>query len=93
MEYEIVWSAEIQEDIKNINDYLLEEWGFLIAEKFGDKLIDAVENLKKHPHIGKKHSENSAVRQILIPPHNLLIYTVNKNIITNLNLVDSRVMR
>lgn len=91
MEYEIIWSLEAQEDIKNINDYLLENWGFLITEKFGDKVIDAVENLKKHPHIGRRHAEISAARQVLIPPHNLLIYTVNKNIISILNLVDSRV--
>jgi plasmid stabilization system protein ParE len=93
MEYEIIWSLQIQEEIKDINDYLLEEWGFLIANKFADKLIDTVENLKFHPHIGKRHSEVSAVRQILIPPHNLLYYTVNKNIITALNLVDSRIVK
>ena len=93
MEYEIIWSLQIQEEIKDINDHLLEEWVFQIANKFADKLIDAVENLKYHPHIGKKHPELSAVRQILISPHNLLFYTVNKNIITALNLVDSRFMK
>ena len=46
MEYEIIWSLQIQEEIKDINDYLLEEWGFLIANKFADRLIDTVENLK-----------------------------------------------
>ena len=54
MEYEIIWSLEAQEDVKNINDYLLEHWGFLITEKFGDKLINALENLKKTSTYWKK---------------------------------------
>ena len=93
MEYEVIWSLQIQEEIQDINDYLLEEWGFLMADKFAYKLINTVENLKFHPHIRKRHSEVSAVRQILIPPYNLLYYTVNKNITIALNLVDSRFVK
>ena len=91
MEYEIVWSDEIVENIRDINNYLLDEWGFLVADKFADKLIKAVEIIKSNPYIGRKHDELPAVRQFLITNQNLLCYTVNKNIITALNLTDSRV--
>lgn len=93
MEFEIVWSNEIIEDIRDINDYLLNEWGFLVADKFADKLVDSIEIVKLHPHIGRTHNSLPAVRELLIPPHNLLSYTVNKNIITTLSLTDSRVNR
>ncbi|MDZ7897594.1 MAG: type II toxin-antitoxin system RelE/ParE family toxin [Arcicella sp.] len=91
MEYQVIWSDEIVEDIRNINNYLLDEWGFLVADKFADKLVHGLEIIKANPHIGRKHNHLSAVRQLLITPHNLLCYTVKNNIITALNLTDSRV--
>ncbi len=93
MAFKITWTNDAKENFRSITNYLLEEWNFEVADKFSDKLIEATLQLEKMPFLGKKHSELSAVRQLIIAPHNLLYYTIIDTDIVILNILDSRIRK
>lgn len=74
MALEIVWSAEAKEDYRTTVDYLLDNFSDEIAERYTDKLFDALETLSQMPYIGRQHSDLSAIRQQVVRPYTILYY-------------------
>ncbi len=72
MAYQIRWSDEARENIRDILDYLEENFGEATADRFADRFAEMLERLQQRPFIGKHHPTLSAVREVLIPPHSLL---------------------
>jgi plasmid stabilization system protein ParE len=93
MARQVVWTDDAKENIRAITNYLLEEWNFEVAENFSDKLIASTLQLETMPFLGKKHPDLSAVRQLVISPQNLLYYTVYKDEVIVLNVIDSRLRK
>ena len=53
MAFKISWTDNAKENIKDITNYLLDDWNFEVAEKFTDNLIDQTLRLEKMPFLGK----------------------------------------
>jgi addiction module RelE/StbE family toxin len=88
--YEINWSPDSKEDIRNIYEYLLDDWGDKVADKFADDVLDLTRQLMTMPFIGKTHPKMSSVRQLMIRPYNIVYYTVLEMSIYILNVIDGR---
>ena len=92
MAYEIKWSDPAQDEIHEIINYLLEEWGDKAAEQLSEQILEISELLEKHPYAGRRHDTLKAVREFRVKPQYLLYYTVieSRREILVLDLVDSR---
>ena len=90
MAFKISWTNNATENIKDITNFLLDDWSFEVAEKFTDNIIEQTLRLEKMPFLGKEHSELSSVRKFPILPHNILFYTIFRDEIIILNVLDSR---
>ncbi|MFN8343386.1 MAG: type II toxin-antitoxin system RelE/ParE family toxin [Spirosomataceae bacterium] len=90
MAYEINWSPDSKEDIRDIYEYLLDEWDDKVADKFTDDVLALTMQLTTMPFLGKKHPKMSSVRQLIIRPYNIIYYTVLEASIYILNVVDGR---
>jgi plasmid stabilization system protein ParE len=90
MALEIVWSLEAKEDYRATVNYLLDHYSDEVAERYTDKLFDALETLAQMPHIGRKHSELSAIRQQIVRPYTVVFYMVLPTQLIVVNLRDSR---
>lgn len=81
----IVWHPLALEDLKQIIDYCLLNFGLLTARKVHKKYKAAIERLKFHPYIGVKEGDLSAdglLEYRSITEHNTkIIYTVHESYI------------
>jgi plasmid stabilization system protein ParE len=92
MAYQVVYSSNVQEEIREILIYLLEEWTFEVSENFSDYLISTIDMLSQQPYAGRRHDLISSVREFRVKPHYLVYYSVleEQQLIHVLNIVDSR---
>lgn len=90
MAYRVIWSDEVQEQIRDIQSYLLTNFGDAAADRFSDRLRKVSDLLENMPRVGERHPFLSAVREHPVQGHLLLAYTVVKQDVIVLNLVDSR---
>lgn len=90
MAYEINWSPDSKEDIRNIYEYLLDEWDDKVADKFANDVVDLTKQLTIMPFLGRRHPKMSSVRQLMIRPYNIVYYTVLDTSIYILNVIDGR---
>jgi plasmid stabilization system protein ParE len=63
MAYEIKWSDPAQDEIHEIINYLLEEWGDKVAEQLSEQILEISELLANHPYAGRRHEILKAVRE------------------------------
>ncbi|MCW3108778.1 MAG: hypothetical protein JWQ09_3284 [Segetibacter sp.] len=59
MAFEIIWSAEADNDFREIVTYLKEEWSQRVAEKFIIRTYNKLERLAATPSIARPASKNS----------------------------------
>ncbi len=60
------------------------------ANDFYDRIYEAIELLKSHPHTGAPSKKIPNARGLLIAPHNRLFYRIEKNKIIIVALADTR---
>ena len=92
MDYQIIWSEEAQDEIHAILNYLLDEWGDSVADRFSNQMVQVGSILEKHPFAGQGDERISAVREMPVKPYYMIHYTVINplKIIYILNVIDSR---
>ena len=90
MTFQITWTDNAQEDLRQILDYLTENWSEKDADNFLEKLFLRIDILSKSPLIGKKSDKLSSVRRIVITKRNLLFYTVEGDNIIIQDIFDTR---
>jgi len=90
MDYTIVWSEEAKENYRLIALYLLDAFGFAVADRFTDTIGDKLKILEKMPFIGRRLEGLSAVRKLPLQPYNMIYYTVAERQVIILNLLDNR---
>ena len=78
MDYRIVWSPTSRDDLKSIVSFMAEE-NPAIAEKYGLKIIDKVEQAAVFPESGRVVPEFSipTIRELLLKPYRI-VYRVNQ---------------
>lgn len=90
MALQIIWTDDAKEDFRQTISYLLDAFGYEVAETYTDKLYNTLETLAQMPFIGKKHAQLSAVRQQVVRPYTVICYTVVSELLIVINLKDSR---
>jgi plasmid stabilization system protein ParE len=90
VEKKIIWTAQARANIKGILIYLETEWSTRISESFYDETFDRLQLITIYPDIGIQSLAIPAWRKILITKHNILVYRVDSDKITVLNIIDTR---
>ena len=74
----IVWSKSAKEDLANYRN----KSKILYVEKYIEKLIDYVDELEKHPRLGKKifKIKDKEIRQLVYKMHKILYNVENGEI-------------
>lgn len=90
MDYAIVWSADAKENYRLIALYLLDAFGFAVADRFTDIINDKLRILEQMPFIGRRLDGLTAVRKLPLQPYNMIYYTVVEQQVIILNILDSR---
>jgi addiction module RelE/StbE family toxin len=87
--YEVVWTPAAQEDYRQIIDYLLDKSNDDAAERFTNILFKDLTILESMPYIGRPHSKMSAVRELVTSSRYILFYTVLRQEIILLNIINT----
>lgn len=86
----IIWSPSAKQDLENITDYLMHEWGNRIVLKFLKKLdwiLSQIEiNPKQYPLIHSKFK----LRRCVLTKQNALYYRIKKGDIEIVRIFDTR---
>lgn len=90
MDYTVVWAEEAKENYRLIALYLLDAFGFSVADRFTDTVNDKLRILENMPFIGRKLDKLTAVRKLPLQPYNMIYYTVADRQVIILNILDSR---
>lgn len=92
MAYQVVYSSQAQEEVREILSYLLNNWGIDVSENFSEYLINTIEMLASQPYAGRQHDLIKAVREFRVRPHYLVYYSVleQQKLVHILNIIDSR---
>ncbi len=90
MGYKITFKKRFANNLLSVITYLEKEWGKKAADDFMDRLNEALNLLKFHPHIGAPSKKIPRARGLLISPHNRLFYRIENNTIFIITLADTR---
>ncbi|GAB3738248.1 type II toxin-antitoxin system RelE/ParE family toxin [Spirosoma lituiforme] len=90
MDYAVVWAEAAKENYRNIALYLLDAFGFTIADRFTDTVNNKLRILETMPFIGRQLDTLTAVRKLPLQPYNIIYYTVVERQVIILNILDSR---
>ena len=90
MDYQIVWGEDAKENYRTLTLYLLDTFGFSLADKFTDTIAEKLWILEHSPFIGRKLLSLPSVRKLPIQPYNTLYYSVIGKQVCILNILDSR---
>ena len=78
MAYELVWSAEAENDFRNIVLYLKENWSIHSAEKFIERTYRKLEKLFEMPSVGRPTSQQS-VYIFKLDRKNVVFFSIEEN--------------
>lgn len=83
---EIIYTNEAIDDIDNIHDYISKD-NFMAADNLLNRIYKVIDLISKNPYIGVVgRVENT--REFFIPYSNyFIVYTVDNNILTIVNII------
>ncbi len=90
MAYKIIWSENSLQDYNVIIEYLISKWPSSVALDFVDTVNKKLNNLSERPFVGIKSDKNPLIRSFLLTSHNRLYYSISKNMIELLAIIDTR---
>lgn len=90
MDYSIVWVEEAKESYRLTALYLLDAFGFAVADRFTDTINEKLRILENMPFIGRRMDKLTAVRKLPLQPYNMIYYTIAERQVIILNILDSR---
>ncbi len=85
MAYQIVWSAEAENDFKKIVLYLQENWSLQSSEKFVVQAYKKIKKLSLMPSIAKPTSQQS-IYMFKLDRKNVLFFTVDEKYLVLLSI-------
>ena len=83
----IFWTNRAKSDLENLEDFLIENWGFDVLEDFYEILERKISLLKNGNLIHQKY-EDTNFHKLLINKHNSIIYEIAGNQINLLNMIN-----
>jgi plasmid stabilization system protein ParE len=78
MAYEIIWTAEADNDFQSIILYLKKHWSDYSAEKFADRIMKKLERLASMPYKPRFTSQPN-IQMIKLDKKNVLFFTIEDN--------------
>ena len=83
----IFWTNRAKSDLENLEDFLIENWGFDVLEDFYEILARKI-SLLKNGHLIHQKYEDINFHKLLITKHNSIIYEIAGNQINLLNMIN-----
>ncbi len=83
-------ALQAEVSLGNILNYLETEWSSGISQSFYTEVRNRIHLITNYPDIGIQSLAIPKWRKILITKHNILVYRVDSDIITVLNIIDTR---
>ncbi|MDN3659183.1 type II toxin-antitoxin system RelE/ParE family toxin [Ferruginibacter paludis] len=78
MAYQIIWTAEADNDFYSIIHYLKEHWSDYSAEKFAHRALKKLERIAEMPY-EPRFTSQPAIQMIKLDKKNVLFYTIENN--------------
>jgi plasmid stabilization system protein ParE len=78
MAYQIIWTAEADDDFRSIIFYLKEHWSDYSAEKFAERTMKRLERIATMRYVPKFTSKPN-VQMIKLDKKNVLFFTIDNN--------------
>ena len=85
MAYQIIWTAEADNDFHSIIFYLKENWSDYSAEKFAEKTMKRLERIATMPYVPRLTSKPN-VQMIKLDKKNVLFFTIDNNYMVLLSI-------
>ncbi len=88
--YKVLWTDHAIAELKQIIEYLENNWTERELRTFAAKLDHTIELISKSPEIFPVSLEKEHVRKAVVEKHNNLYYRINKNSIEIISLFSNR---
>ena len=85
MAYQIIWTAEADDDFRSIIFYLKENWSDYSAEKFALRTMKRIERIATMPYVPRFTSKPN-VQMIKLDKKNVLFFTIDNNYMVLLSI-------
>jgi plasmid stabilization system protein ParE len=76
MAYTIQIHPQAQKEIIRIYKYIVDNWGFKAADKFYGKVEFKIEQIIRHPGIGRPSKKKPDFRKLLVAKRNIMYYYI-----------------
>ena len=86
----VIWSPSAKQDLENITDYIMNEWGSRIVSKFLIKLNRIISQITVNPKQYPLFNSRLKIRRCVISKQNTLFYRIKKNEIEIVRIYDTR---
>ena len=91
MVYKIIFKKRFRNKLKDLLDYIENEFGLLVAQRFTKQLDKKFMTLQQQPFIGQPSVCIQNIRSIHAGKHNRLYYRIEGNKIVIINMYDTRI--
>ena len=88
--YKLFWSDRALGDLRNITDYLTENWTQNELRTFAKKLDKRLEIISLNPRLFPLTKKRKNVRKSVLTRQTVIYYETTKNIVTIIALFDPR---
>jgi plasmid stabilization system protein ParE len=91
MVYKIIFKKRFRNKLQQLLDYIENEFGLLVAQRFAKQLDKKFITLQQQPFIGQPSILIQNIRSIHAGKHNRLYYRIEGNKIIIVNMYDTRI--
>jgi len=88
--YKLKWSDRALADLKNIIEYLTENWNQKEIKNFARKLDKRLDIISTNPNLFAKTTRRKNVRRSVLTKHTVIYYETTENQVTIVALFDPR---
>ena len=88
--FKLIWTDRAIRDLKNIIDYLSDNWTYRELQKFAQKLDKRLIIIASNPSIFPQTSKRKNVRKSVLTKHTVIYYKQEKDGVIILTLFDPR---
>ena len=89
MAYKLQIDPQVKKEVIRLYDYIVDNWGFKAADKFYGKVEFKIEQIIRHPGIGRPSKKKPDFRKILVAKRNIIYYKIKDTEIRVENLLNA----
>jgi len=88
--YKMMWSDRALADLKNIINYLTENWTQREIQNFARKLDKRLDLISVNPNLFPGTTKRKSVRKSVLTKHTVIYYKIDNDVVTIVTLFDPR---